>query len=453
MMNSFSFRSADTSPSHPRRFTFILAALVALAALLPALAGAADTGLTVSVDPSGGNVDLRTSIQVQTNESGVPVGDVATLTEALPPQFTNQLRSFGSCPQAQFANNEGPTASNCADRSAVIGTASLTVHSSAVGDATTDRAFIVKTSTNRLALWWHFTGSNGVETSGVVPATVGQETTTFGPTVTYDFTTLPAGLLVKQVSLNYLRSSSGVAPFSGNGCTGGSWTFQARITYEGGTSPQQANATAPCGTPVATPPQPSKLELARATIFRSSSLIDILAPITARASGYVSFDLHAAGEHHAWRSRIDAENGRVRTRHRIPAAQARLGTGILTMRYPGDADTRPQVVRLRAAANPAALDASRPVIQNGRLIASGTISRRAQGVVRLQLEYYSGGRTTTIEYRARISRSHWRVDTALPPEVQSAIAARQGAVHSYILFTGYLPARMRGEMQSFQVLP
>lgn len=35
---------------------------------------------------------------------------------------------------------------------------------------------------------------------------------------------------------------------------------------------------------------------------------------------------------------------------------------------------------------------------------------------------------------------------------QQAIAQRRGTVHSYILFTGYLPARMRGEMQSYQVL-
>ena len=36
--------------------------------------------------------------------------------------------------------------------------------------------------------------------------------------------------------------------------------------------------------------------------------------------------------------------------------------------------------------------------------------------------------------------------------VRTAIAQRTGTVHSYTLFTGYLPARMRGEMRSFQVL-
>jgi hypothetical protein len=40
----------------------------------------------------------------------------------------------------------------------------------------------------------------------------------------------------------------------------------------------------------------------------------------------------------------------------------------------------------------------------------------------------------------------------LPPDVVGQIAARRGVLHSYTLFTGYLPARIRGEMASFQVL-
>lgn len=34
----------------------------------------------------------------------------------------------------------------------------------------------------------------------------------------------------------------------------------------------------------------------------------------------------------------------------------------------------------------------------------------------------------------------------------AALLARDGTVHSYTLFTGYLSARMRGEMQAYQVL-
>lgn len=199
-------------------------------------------------------------------------------------------------------------------------------------------------------------------------------------------------------------------------------------------------------------PEPSKLELARATINASARWIDILAPITARASGSVAIELFGARQVHRWNAPISANDGRILDRESIPAAQAALGTGILTITYRGDADTRPQVVRLRAANNPASLDASRPTIVNGHLLANGTISRSARGIVRVQLEYFSGGRTTTLEKTAAISDGSWRLDAPLSPAEQAAITARRGTVHSYILFTGYLPAKMRGEMQAYEVL-
>lgn len=199
-------------------------------------------------------------------------------------------------------------------------------------------------------------------------------------------------------------------------------------------------------------PEPSKLELARATIDRSARTIDILAPITARASGNVSIELYAAGQRHSWTAPINSGDGRVRDREPIPAAQAAKGTGILTIRYAGDPDTRPQTVRLRAANNPADLDAARPTLIGGVLRAGGTISSRARGVVRVQLEYYSGGRTTTLEKFATIANGAWRLESPLTAAEQAAINARRGVVHSYILFTGYQGARMRGEMVSYEVL-
>lgn len=44
------------------------------------------------------------------------------------------------------------------------------------------------------------------------------------------------------------------------------------------------------------------------------------------------------------------------------------------------------------------------------------------------------------------------LDVTLTAQQQAAIAARQGTVQSYILFTGYVPQRVRGEMASFRVL-
>lgn len=211
------------------------------------------------------------------------------------------------------------------------------------------------------------------------------------------------------------------------------------------------------------PPRPaacdkftSKLELARATFSRAARTISILAPITARASGSASVQLHAAGLRRTFSAPVDSANSRIRVTRRITRAQARLGTGILTFRYPGDADTRSQVVRLRAANNQANLEVTRPTITpNGVLQASGTITGRARGVVRVQIEYVNRltGQTVTLENKARIANGRWRLNTQLSPTIRAQIAQRCGTVHSYTLFTGYFPLRIRGELESFEVLP
>jgi hypothetical protein len=198
---------------------------------------------------------------------------------------------------------------------------------------------------------------------------------------------------------------------------------------------------------------PAKLSLARATIVRSGSILDVLAPITARASGTVRVELHAAGRRFRFSAAIDSAHGRVSFRKRIPKSQADLGTGIITMTYAGDADTRPQTVRLRAAAQPARLRLLRPQIIDGRLRASGTVTSTARGVVRLQLEYDYQGVTRVLPFRTRIANGRWTLNAQLSATALGQIADRSGSAHSYTLFTGYLARRMRGEMRSFEVLP
>jgi hypothetical protein len=178
-----------------------------------------------------------------------------------------------------------------------------------------------------------------------------------------------------------------------------------------------------------------------------------LAPISGRASGKVRVRFRAAGRTDSFDAAVDARNRRVVIDRRISVAQARLGTGILTLSYPGDSDTQPQEVRLRAASGRADLRASRPKITGDRLTASGTVSSRARGVVRLQVFFEpAGAPTRTIEFTARISGGRYSFDERLPADVVAQIAARRGVVHSYTLFTGYLLARVRGEMSSFQIL-
>lgn len=204
---------------------------------------------------------------------------------------------------------------------------------------------------------------------------------------------------------------------------------------------------------VAPPRYAAKLEIARAGVNRSARRLSVLAPITARASGVAEGLFSAAGRSTRFSAAIESAKRRVRINQSIPTAQARLGTGILTLTYRGDADTQPQTVRMRAAALPAALRPQRPQIKDGQMTATGTISRSARGVVRLQLLYEPTGQPTrTLEYTARIVGGRYRFVERLPADVLAGIANRGGVVHSYTLFTGYLPARLRGEMQSYQVL-
>lgn len=205
----------------------------------------------------------------------------------------------------------------------------------------------------------------------------------------------------------------------------------------------------PSGCPVSA----TKLEVARVRVLRSAKQLDLLAPITARASGSVQVSFQAAGRTSRYSAPIDSQRRRVLLRRSITRRQARLGTGIVTLAYAGDPDTQPQEVRLRAASQRASLDAERPTIRDGRLRASGSITRRARGVVRLQLLYEASGvPTQTREFTARIRNGRYSFDAPLPPDVLAGIAQRRGVVHSYTLFTGYFPRRIRGEMESFQVL-
>ena len=200
----------------------------------------------------------------------------------------------------------------------------------------------------------------------------------------------------------------------------------------------------------------AKLTIARATFSRARRTIDILAPITRLASGRVRITLQAAGRTTSFTAPIDSARGRIRVVHRIFRSQAELGTGIITITYNGDADTRSQVVRLRAANNPANLRMTRPTItSSGFLRADGTVTRRARGAVRVQLEFVnsSDGETVTLERAATINpRGRWSLNAPLSASLRAQIAARCGTVHSYTLFTGYFPLRIRGEMRSYQVL-
>lgn len=195
----------------------------------------------------------------------------------------------------------------------------------------------------------------------------------------------------------------------------------------------------------------TKLQILRSRVLRRERKLDVLAPLSRRAGGEAEVSFQSAGQ--TVRFRETPKNGRLRFQRTIPAEQARLGTGILTIRYAGDDDTRGEEIRLRAASRAARLDAGRPQIRNGRLTAKGLVSPLARGVVRIRLDYVSGDEGHAPEFTAPIANGRYALDVALPAAVRDGIANREGTVHSSTFFTGYQARRMRGEMASLEVLP
>lgn len=212
----------------------------------------------------------------------------------------------------------------------------------------------------------------------------------------------------------------------------------------------------PSGPPAACAKFTPKMSLAVGTFDRFRRTTSILAPISTRASGTVRVSLLGGGRITEFNLPIDSRRGRIRATRGIDAAQARAATAILTIDYPGDADTRPQSLRLRAALRAAKLSSRRPTITPaGELDVRGAITRRARGVVRVELEWVNGsdGSTGVFERQATIRKGRWAIRSQLPQGVRSLIANRCSTVQSYVLFTGYQPLLMRGELRSFQVLP
>jgi uncharacterized delta-60 repeat protein len=197
----------------------------------------------------------------------------------------------------------------------------------------------------------------------------------------------------------------------------------------------------------------AKMRVARARVLREDRELDVFAPLTSRASGEeVDVEFFAAQRRENLTAKVtsgNAELDRIRFREAIPREQARLGTGIITLRYPGNAVTRPQEVRLRAARNQADLEVDEISLQGDRLSAAGVLTDKAEGVVRLELSYLDvAGQPQVFKTNVKIEDGRWSVENVqVPPEI-----AQTGAYVS-ALFTGYFERRIRGEMVSYQIFP
>ena len=191
---------------------------------------------------------------------------------------------------------------------------------------------------------------------------------------------------------------------------------------------------------------PAKLRVRRARVHEGR--LDVLAGISRLTSGRVRVTFHAAGRRTRFSVPVEAEQRRIRFRRALPRAQARRGTGILTIRYAGDADTLPRAVRLRAARRRAALAGVRPLVRDGRLFADGRVARAATGTIRVAVAYGDeDGRPRLVAINAPIRRGRWRIDGALLPA-----AAREEAYAS-IQYTGSYVRRIRGEMLTYAIGP
>ena len=200
----------------------------------------------------------------------------------------------------------------------------------------------------------------------------------------------------------------------------------------------------------------AKMSLVRGEFNRAARTVSILAPISTLASGLAEVMLLGGGRITEFNVPVDSARGRIRTTRGIDELQARASTAILTLRYRGDGDTRAQTLRLRAARRAARLSSKRPTIDaNGQLDAAGAITKVAKGVVRLSLEWVdrNTGSLLVLERQALIRDGRWGIRYQIPPGVLSQIRNRCTTVHSYVLFTGYQPLFIRGEMRAFQVMP
>jgi hypothetical protein len=180
--------------------------------------------------------------------------------------------------------------------------------------------------------------------------------------------------------------------------------------------------------------------------------LDVLAPITSRArGGDVAVTYQGDGRSDTFDAEVTesgTELDHIRFREPITRGQAALGTGIVNLNYLGNAATRPEFVRLRAASQRAELEVEEISLIGDRLSAQGSVTSRAEGIVRLLYSYVApDGSPQVHNARATIQDDgDWKLEGDQVP----AQLARCGGYLS-IQFTGFFERRIRGEQLAYEL--
>ncbi|MEJ7786377.1 MAG: CAP domain-containing protein [Solirubrobacteraceae bacterium] len=230
-------------------------------------------------------------------------------------------------------------------------------------------------------------------------------------------------------------------------------TYEAQVQWKIGGTPMVPHTwsftTAASNDPAAANVPREATTWAKLAVLRAGvrdGNLDLLARITARATGDVRIRYRSAGKTTQFNAKL--VRGQLKVARRLPAGQRRKTTGIVSLTYAGNRGVRRDTVKLRAAQGKARLVYRTARIDgSGQLRVSGSIAPRAQGVVRVRLGYTTeSGAVRYANYRATIARGKWAVTHALPDD------ARAGGQLS-IQFTGYERHHIRGEQLSKAVAP
>jgi hypothetical protein len=197
---------------------------------------------------------------------------------------------------------------------------------------------------------------------------------------------------------------------------------------------------------------PAKMRVSRVRVLREDRRLDVLAPITSRArGGDVAVTYQGDNRSDTFDEKVTEANtelDEIRILEPITRGQAALGTGIVNLRYLGDADTREEFVRLRAASQRAELAVEEISLTGDRLSAAGSVTSRAEGIVRLRYSYVDPDGSPAVHLaRAEIQDDgEWELEGDQVP----AQLARCGGYLS-IQFTGYFERRIRGEQLAYEL--